>query len=80
MKDLHRERRLDPAKWEFPEIGPFPQDCTDYLIEPPLCLPLVSASPQVAEPRVPDMKINHKPPQQESVCGVQGPAKPAKTW
>lgn len=22
MKDVHRERRLDRAKWEFPEIGP----------------------------------------------------------
>lgn len=79
MKDLHRERRLDRAKWEFPEIGPLPQDCTDCLIEP-LCLPLVSASPQVAELRVLDMKINHKPPQQESVCGIQGPAKPVKAW
>ena len=38
MKDLHRERRLDPAKWEFPELGPLPQDCTNYLLEPPSLL------------------------------------------
>ncbi|MCJ1347970.1 hypothetical protein MMC31_006200 [Peltigera leucophlebia] len=38
MKDLHRERRLDPAKWEFPETGPLPQDCTNYLLEPPSLL------------------------------------------
>lgn len=38
MKDLHRERRLDPAKWQFPELGPLPQDCTNYLLEPPSLL------------------------------------------
>ena len=38
MKDLHRECRLDPAKWEFPELGPLPQDCTNYLLEPPSLL------------------------------------------
>lgn len=36
MKDLHRERRLDPAKSEFP--GPLPEDCTNYLLEPPSLL------------------------------------------
>ena len=38
MKSLHREWRLDPAKWEFPELGPLPQDCTNYLLEPPSLL------------------------------------------
>lgn len=40
MKNLYRERRLDPAKWEFPELGPLPQDCTNYLLEPPSLLTL----------------------------------------
>lgn len=62
MKDLHRERRLDPAKSEFPR--PLAEDCTNYLLEPPCLL-----SPgvhyvfhQVAKPRVQFMKIYPKRP------------------
>lgn len=38
MKNLYRERRLDPAKWEFPDLGLLPQDCTNYLLELPSLL------------------------------------------
>lgn len=34
MKCLHRERHLDPSRWGFSEIGPLPQDCTNYLLGP----------------------------------------------
>lgn len=45
MKNLHRERRLDPAEWGFPEIGPLPQDCTNNRLEPPsLLTPVVHLS------------------------------------
>ena len=43
--------------------------------DPPLCLSRVSSFAQVTEPRIPDMRIHPKPPQQESVCGIQGQAK-----
>lgn len=35
MRDLKRERRIDPARYEIPEIGPLPVDCTNYLKEEP---------------------------------------------
>lgn len=35
MRDLKRERRIDPARYEIPEIGPLPVDYTNYLKEVP---------------------------------------------
>jgi hypothetical protein len=32
MKDLGRERRLNPADFPIPETGPLPEDCTNYLL------------------------------------------------
>jgi hypothetical protein len=34
MKDSKRERRLDPASFQIPQIGPLPEDYTNYLLDP----------------------------------------------
>lgn len=35
MRDLKRERRIDPAGYDISEIDPRPMDCTNYLKEQP---------------------------------------------
>lgn len=75
IRDLDREGRWDPARWELSEAGLLPQVSTNYLIEHPHPLPRVSVLPQVAEPRAQNTRMYYKPRQRGSFYGIYGMAR-----
>ena len=67
MRDLKRERRIDPAGYEIPEVGPLPVDCTKLsergtVADHPWCAP----GRQVMGFLVQDSTTSHKQRRQES--------------